>query len=247
MAKFRLAGAAVIAGAALVSGCAWVLPKPSAANTGLGASGTGTACQLDQSEARRNVIDHVTAIGIPSPAAILRTDGRASDRTIRNGDRITLRAFTLADGNHASLGAETATLTVASVGGVGSDPVEIRGDSVVLLQAHDERPTVAAAQKGESDSSSSPTSDEFVIYKADVADPNRPTTCDNILRDGDLVYLRTVVPSAWVEVRDRALQRESQPIRPEAMCRASEQHCYTDRYGGLVCARLANCAASIRH
>ena len=245
MAKLRLAGAAVVAGAAIVSGCAWVLPKPSTASTGVGASGNGTACQLDQSEARRTTIDHVTAIGIPSPAAILRIDGRPSDRTIRNGDRITLRAFTLADGNHASLGAETTFLKVSSVGGVGSDPVEIRGDSVVLLRPQNERSGVAA-QAVEPDSSSSSTSDEFVIYKADVADPNRPTTCDNVLRDGDLVYLRTIVPSAWVEVRDRALHRETQPLTPDSMCRASEQHCYTDRYGGLVCARLATCAASSR-
>ena len=38
---------------------------------------------------------------------------------------------------------------------------------------------------------------DLVIYKADAPDPNRPTTCDRHVRDGDYVFVRAPNQDEW--------------------------------------------------
>jgi hypothetical protein len=233
----------VIAGAALLCGCAWVLPKPTERTTATGASGADATCSIDLSEARRAIVARVDAAGIAVPAIITGADGAPADRTIRNGSLVTLRALPPINDQRTLPATETAPMTISLIGGAGSDPVEIRGESVVRLRPRGESPVATGDIAGAKRPPGSSPADEFVIYKADVPDPNRPTTCDTVLRGGDFVYLRTIVPSTWVEVRDRTLVSATPALTPTAHCRESDQSCYTDPSGGLLCARMPTCVA----
>ncbi len=238
MHRLQLVGIAV---AASLCGCAWIMPRPS--STAAAAIGPGTAsnCRLDLVEARQAALQNIDAAGVAVPTVILRADGPSSDRIIRNGTHVILRSIAAIGDRVASSGTDTAPLTIAPVGGAGSDPVEIRGDAVVQLRSRAPATGVSAVAQA---ATSIATLDEFVIYKADVPDPNRPTSCDNTLRDGDFVYLRTIVPSAWVEVRDGTLVPSTQPSRAVARCSTPDKECYTDRYGSLLCAHVRACSAT---
>ncbi len=227
--------------AASLCGCTWVMPRPSSSAAAAVASGTAANCQLDLVEARQASVRHIDAAGMAMPTVILRADGPSSDRVIRNGTRVILRSIAAVGDRAASSGTETAPLIIAPVGGAGSDPVEIRGDAVVQLRPR--APAVGGNAVARA-AASLTTVDEFVIYKADVPDPNRPTTCDDTLRDGDFVYLRTIVPSAWVEVRDGTLAPSTQPSSAAVRCSTPDRECYTDRYGGLLCAHVRACSAT---
>ena len=46
----------------------------------------------------------------------------------------------------------------------------------------------------------------FVIYKADVTNPNRPSTCDTQIRDGDYAYIRVLELGMWFRVSEGTLK-----------------------------------------
>jgi hypothetical protein len=237
MAKLRLCGVLV---SLLLCSCTAVLPKPSAVGSANVPSGTETQCRLDLSAARQAALNRVAAAGAPIPAIIVRIDAPSADRVIRNGARVMLRSIAALDHQRPPKGSETDPLaiTVTSLGGARSDPVEIFDDSVIRLRAWDPDHDSAQGKRPVA----SPAGEDFVISKADVPDPNRPTTCDAILRDGDFVYLRTLVPSAWVEIHDGVLVSSAPSRMSAAACGNHDERCYTDRYGGLVCTRFSACA-----
>ena len=230
MRRLRFAG---VMAAASLCGCAGMVPGPSATGAAVG-SQSGTACKFDSVDALRATLHHAGAAGMAVPAVILRADGPSSDRVIRNGTRVILRSISDIADQRPPPGSETSPLTIAAVG-IGSDPVELHGDGVVQLQSP---ATSASAPRGASQTPAG----EFVIYKADVPDVHRPTSCDSTLRDGDFVYLRTIPPSAWVEVRDGRLVRSTEAPTAGVPCSAVKNECYTDRYGGLLCTSVDACA-----
>ncbi len=88
----------------------------------------------------------------------------------------------------------------------------------------------------------------LVLYKADVIDPNRWSTCDDRLRDGDYVYIRALKPSTWLTVSDGALQvasleqssQKAAAVRP-AGASAADQRCRTDERNQLLCGWMPSC------
>ncbi len=90
----------------------------------------------------------------------------------------------------------------------------------------------------------------FVLYKADVTNPNRPSTCDARVRDGDYVYIRALEPSTWFSVSDGVLEPaplqlpsasglSELPERPANS--AASQRCRTDERNQLLCGWVAQC------
>lgn len=222
--------------------CAWVLPKPSAGKADAVAAGSQAECRLDLAEARQAAVDRVDAVGAAVPSIVVLADGPNEDRVIRNDSRVMLRSISGVADRRPTRGTETAPMTIVSVGGVAFDPVEIRGESVIRLQAGGAGPLAPGA--GAKPTPTATAAREFVVYKADVPDPNRPSSCDSILRDGDFVYLRTLAPSAWVTVYDGTLAPAADAGPRRTRCGAPQQQCYTDRYGGLVCARFRTCVGA---
>jgi len=226
----------------MVCGCALILPKPTPDGSNVAESRDQERCRIGITDARFTTASRVDAVGVPVTAVIQLADGKSPDRKIRNGSHVILRAVSVTDQSRAIPGAPTVALTLTSIGGAGGDPVDIHSDSVIRLQ-----PSAAAKPASGGRATASPIAtptDDFAIYKADFADPNRPTTCDSILRDGDFVYLRTAVNSAWVEVRDGVLTGTSPGTASAQTCTALARSCYTDRYGGLLCATIPSCVSA---
>lgn len=88
----------------------------------------------------------------------------------------------------------------------------------------------------------------FALYKADVTNPNRPSTCDARVRDGDYVYIRSLEPSTWFRVSHGDLEPASLQL-PSGRAPQSElttgsvtdQRCRTDEGDQLLCGWVAKC------
>ena len=90
----------------------------------------------------------------------------------------------------------------------------------------------------------------FALYKADVTNPNRPSTCDAQVRDGAYVYIRALEPSTWFSVSDGVL--EPAPLQPRLASdpaqlpegpanSVADQRCRTDERDQLLCGWVAQC------
>jgi len=237
MVTLRLCGALA---SAVLCGCAWVLPKPAAAGSAALAPGAESRCRLDLSAARQAALDHVGAAGTPVPVIIARAGGPSTDRLIRNGARVTLGDIAATTQPQSSSAMETGpmTITAAPTGGADADSVPILDGAVIRLRALDAGHALGTVRQR----IAPPAGAELVISKADAPDPNRPTTCDANLRDGDFVYLRTLAPSAWIGIHDRGLGSSAASGSSPEPCANHDERCYTDRYGGLLCARFSACA-----
>jgi hypothetical protein len=213
-----------LAALVLLSGCAWILPKPPVAEAT--AATAAPACTLDLAEARRAYATTVVADGAAEPMILLLGDGPTHDRLVHSGARVVFRSVASLNDPPDLSAPETAPLTIEAPGGASGTSNPILDRSAVRLSPREGVPPAAA---------------EFVIYKADIPNPNRPTSCDAQLRDGDFVYLRAVAPSAWMRVRDGKLGLPAR--RSPGPCAAPQERCYTDRYGGLLCVRYLECPA----
>ncbi|MBS0389481.1 MAG: hypothetical protein JSR15_13465, partial [Proteobacteria bacterium] len=99
--------------------------------------------------------------------------------------------------------------------------------------------------------SESPSIRKVVIYKGDMPDASRPDTCDNRLRDGDYVFVRSAPNATWLDsgaalwlAPDRAATVNSVGSTPPAadvLCFAGPRVCYSDRTGGAMCTWQPRC------
>jgi hypothetical protein len=87
---------------------------------------------------------------------------------------------------------------------------------------------------------------QYLIYKADVPDASQVSTCDQRIRDGDFVYLRTVEPALWVAASASGALSTPNGSAPgpaaQAVCARSEQRCRNNGSGGFVCAWAPVCS-----
>jgi len=230
--------------AALLSGCAGLSPKLPIDDGGPSAASTGTRCRPDLSEVQQAAVDRADTFGMAVPAIIVRASGPSADRAIRSGTLVIIRSIAAISDQRSAYGTETGPLVLRAVGPDGAGPVEILSGAVVGLQSRSTGRLPPDARTDASAATDSRIADRFVIYKADVPDRDRPTSCDTKLRDGDFVYLRRLAPSAWVEIRDGILTSSVPTLSAAAPCDALEQDCYTDRYGRLLCTRFRTCAVT---
>ena len=235
--SMRLIGAVVLS---LLSGCAWVLPKPSRPPPPPQAAVAAyAACTLELTEARKNRSTSLYGAGAARPLILSLADGPGSDRVIRDGSAIVLRRAA-GGGGKTARASESMQARIEAAGTRSGMHDTIEDQGVVRL-----RPRATAPGPGNevaADAGSPALVDrDFLVFKADTPDPNRPTSCDPLLRDGDFLYLQSVRPNTWVSVSGGTLVAEAARAPDGSPCQAPKETCYTDRYGGMLCVNYFEC------
>jgi len=92
----------------------------------------------------------------------------------------------------------------------------------------------------------------LVIVKADVPEARNPRTCDNQLRNGDFVFVRTFSPPIWLgatatgelAVTTKQLDLQTDPIRTTipSQCTAITERCRYNTRSGRRCVWAPACA-----
>ncbi len=220
MSRRRIAALAL---AFILHGCAWVLPKPSLPPPQIAGS---AACTLDLAEARKAESGALLANRVGEPLTITLADREPGDRGIHVSTPIILRG--------TPRGGDGPVLTIAAVDGRTAPLVPVRDGSIVRLGT-------ASAGAGAGASAAAGLT-AFHLLKADTPSPNRPTTCDALVRDGDFVLLQTIDASAWIGLRSGALTALGRPGGDGAACHTARERCETDRGGSPVCVNYYACA-----
>jgi hypothetical protein len=223
----------------LLTGCSWVLPKPSQPPPTEAVATADAACTLERIEARKARSASLAGLGAAQPLIISLEDGSNADHAIRGGNAVVLRRA-VDEGNQAPREQErvpafivtVATNTRAHDGIEDQSVVRLRSRSSLFREGND-----AGAARGFAPLKGG----DYVIFKADTPNPNRPSTCDAHLRDGDFVYLKSVSQNTWVGARNGAPVIQDAHAPDGAPCRTPRDVCYTDRYGGMLCANYFEC------
>jgi hypothetical protein len=254
-----------LAGVALLGGCSWILPHPSVVPDRRIAE-----CSLGVLQARKELPKTRSAAGMPSPLIIRDGSRRGEDRLIRSGQSVYFVATRHDEELLRNYGPDMSRHLISIDPAVPPPPTSLwqietldpKGNplasgalmsdpSIVRLR------NVAAAgylefgNNAQTPSAPLDRATEFALYKADVPDSTRPTTCDAQIRDGDFVFLQAVEPSTWVNVTDAGafyvtpLPTRELPApadsRRNPRCAQDEERCHTDQIGGLVCAWAPVC------
>jgi hypothetical protein len=255
----------VLAGLALLSGCSWILPHPSAVSDKRLAE-----CPLGVLQARKDLPKAISATGIPSPLIIRDRSRSGEDRLIRSGQSVyfvatqhdvdLLRNFGPDMSRHLISIDPAVPLPPTSLWQiealdphgkpVASDAL-LSDPSVVRLRNVAAAGYLEFAKNAQTLTAPLDRATRFALYKADVPDSTRPTTCDAQIRDGDFVFLQAVEPSTWINVTDTGafyvtpLTSRESPAPADSSrnprCAQDEERCHTDQNGGLVCAWAPMC------
>jgi len=239
MSFIRLSSAVVLC---ILAGCALVLPRPSRPPPRPPAAEVAyDACTLELTELRKSRSTSIHGAGAAQPLIIELAAGPSADHAIRDGTSVVLRLAAGAGGrpDHEK------NVVVASVEAVGAgrglhDGVQDQD----VIRLHVQRASGGPDRTTEAESVSRAMMEGgFVLFKADTPNPNRPSSCDARLRDGDFIFLQTPSRSGWVVVKGGMLVEGRRGTQPESECRESRESCYTDRYGGVLCANYFECPA----
>jgi hypothetical protein len=254
--KYYSARSMAAIGLTLLGGCSWFLPHPEKSSNIIGDADTPQdgRCSLAVAQARKSLFGQIVAAGVPKPL-IVHAQFASSNRDIRNGQSIYFVASTrdtdpprefAGVSRHQSKGEPTAHSEMWQLKNLNRDGEAAAGDTVLLDRALIElRELQGGAEPPRAELS------RFIIYKADVPDPTRPTTCDAQIRDEDFVFMRALDPSTWAGVTATG-SLEVQRGRPGRTtvpdgsnknpdCAREEERCHTDAHGGLVCAWAPVC------
>ncbi|MGA9027825.1 MAG: hypothetical protein WB440_17365 [Steroidobacteraceae bacterium] len=253
----------------LLGACAWVLPRPDDTPAEISGSRPDLdQCSLDVTQSRKTFPEQTDADGVPEPLMIRDQSRSGASRIISNGHLIyflltrhdpePFRNYGPDMSRHMVRPDPPGPLPLSSVwridaerndGPQGEEPLLDR--SIVRLV----RPDAAGYLRFETGSQTLAASADraslFMLYKADVPDATRPSTCDGQIRDGDFVYLRQVSPSLWIDAADDGVL-SAKPVPPgrgvapagsrgDPRCARDEERCHTDEGGGLVCAWAPIC------
>ena len=235
--SMRLIGALILS---LVSGCAWVLPRPSRPPPPPEAAVAAyAACTLELTEARKNRSTSLHGAGAARPLIINLADGPSTDHVIRDGSAVALRRAA-GGGGEATRASASMQALIQAAGTLSGTHDTIEDQGVIRF-----RPRATAPGPGSeaaADAGSPALADrDFLVFKADTPNPNRPASCDPLLRDGDFVYLQSVRPSMWVTVSGGTLVAQGARAPDGSPCQAPKETCYTDRYGGMLCVNYFEC------
>jgi len=211
--------------ATTLGGCAWILPKPSAQPADTEPS---AACTLDLVEQRKARSGVLRTNRTAEPLIISLAAGHPRARGIYAGDDIRLRG--------TSRAVAAALLAIESVDGLAGPSVAVRDGSIVSIAS---RPS--ASVNGAPGASTAPIVTDFRVLKADTPSPNRPTSCDDLIRDGDYVLLESVAANTWVGLRKGVMVSLDTATRVGPACHEAREQCYTDRAGALLCTNYVAC------
>jgi hypothetical protein len=246
--------AALLVGVPLLDGCSLVLPHPSAAPPDRGIE----ECSLDVLEYRRQLPNRIAAQGVAVPV-IVRHATPDDERLLRSGQAIYFvdthpqaDASQSDSGDRQMISMHTSHLPKDSSIWIleavdkadGASPeasavsdralIRLRSSKGGYLRLVDGQPSVSANLENAS---------RLVVYKIDVPDSTRPTSCDERLRDGDFVFLEALEPNRWLDSSsDGTLRSIPANDSNAAPCVQERQRCYTDERGGLACAWGPKCS-----
>lgn len=252
----------------MACGCSWVMPHPARSSSVIGDADTPRdgRCSLAVAQDRRLLPDGIAATGLPS-ALIIHADFASAPniRTISNGQAVAFEASTRdADpprnygpemNRHGIAGPAPPRSTswrievVDSQGNVpAADAALTNGSRFALREAQGSQYLRLAPKAG---STTVPRAEAslFIVYKADIPDSTRPTTCDETIRDEDFVFLRATAPSAWASLNQQGglgiseamAGKPASDSHSNPLCARQEERCRTDSKGGLICVSAPVC------
>jgi hypothetical protein len=239
----------------ILNGCSLVLPHPSEVPPDRGIE----QCSLDTLQYRRQVPMKVAAQGVAVPM-IVRHVTPGPDRLLRNGqsiyfndthphtdaapnqdlgDRVLISLSPLISPKESSIwileAVEKESGTTAADSLVSNRAlIRLRASNGGYFRIVDGHPQISADVAEAS---------RLVVYKIDVPDSTRPTSCDEQLRDGDFVFLEALEPGLWLDSSaDGTLRGASGSNSSAAECVQERQRCYTDDHGATTCAWAPKCS-----
>jgi hypothetical protein len=238
---WRWAPAACVA---WLAGCSWVLPHPSEPPP----DRELVQCPLDLAQARKDLPVTVAQRGTPALLIIRMSSAQSTGRSIHNGQTVyfvaTHHDVTPALSLPAAPAAPGSIWQVEAIdssGGPLAPDSPLSDASLVRLQNPTNQRYLSLANDAQSFSDRG-QAESFSLFKADVPDSTRPSTCDTQLRDGDFVFVRTVARQSWVGVSDTGQLFTSPGDGRNPQCAQQEERCLTDQRGGLVCAWTPACS-----
>ena len=176
----------------VIAGC--VLPEPLIDHRGgqPADSGKSISCPIEEVQASKGLPRLSGIAGIATPF-VIRDNSSGADRLVRSGESVSFELN--AHGMPANAALSLYLETLDSSGRLLDDGTPLSDGSIVRLR--DEQGTALVGSDTRK-RVALPEASLLVLVKTDVPDPTRPTTCDDQLRDGDFVFLRTLNPSAWL-------------------------------------------------
>ena len=250
-----------------LSGCSLFLPHPDKSTSILGNAETPRdgRCSLAVVQDRKGLTRQIDAASVPV-ALLIHAQSSHSMREIRNHQSIYFEAsrrdadrpriYSPEMNRHEP--SSPAPNTPAPSWRIESiDSRDTEGDAVLmsgslfeLLDPQRQEYLLLGSETGDTLVSRAQGS-RFMVYKADVPDPTRPTTCDEQIRDEDFVFMREVTRSTWVHVSaagtlniheiagGKMLHPNGSSQNPD--CTREEERCHNDSRGGLTCAWVPVC------
>jgi hypothetical protein len=228
-------------------------------------------CPLDVARTRKELPQKMQARGAPALLIIRENSPNHADRLIRNGQAIFFVATRHDEERTRGVEPSRSRQVVSREPAVPPAPASIwrietfdsSGGALaidsLLLDASFVRlrnPSAAGYLRLVDDAQSiSPLGQatSFTLFKADVPDSTRPTTCDAQIRDADFVFVQSVAPRNWIGVSDAGellvrhfpitgQSSSSQDIGYPVCAQEEEERCLNDKDGELVCAWAPLCA-----
>jgi hypothetical protein len=236
----------------ILSGCSWFLPHPEKTSNVIGDADTPRdgRCSLAVAQNRRLQPGQVIAYGVPKLLIIRVQSPSATTREVRIGRSVYFDPST----REAHPPTEHALWRVDSVQNTGNEISEdavLTDGSIFLLREPQGSGYLQMGSNAARLAVRRAEASRFIILKADVPDPTRPTTCDEQIRDEDFVFMRVLAPSTWVSVAATGTLQVQPALAGERpapggsntnpLCAREEEHCHTDSRGGLVCAWAPVC------
>lgn len=239
-----VAGTATIASLVLSGGCALFFPHPNQESNVIGDADAPQdgRCSLAVAQIRKSLPAQIVADGIPTPLIIHSPSATATHRGIDSGQSVYFETLTRsADAPPMSSPWLWQIESVDSTGAAVSGGGLIITGGVVNLRTHQATGYLKLDQT--TNETKRNEASRFILYKADVPDATRPTTCDEQVRDQDFVFIGAVDSNAWVTVSDAGVlsARYALPVGirttsgSHPLCTREEEQCHTGPRGGLVC------------
>jgi hypothetical protein len=244
----------LLACVAWLSGCSLIFPKPAETPPDRGFE----QCPLGLAQSRKDLTQVITADGAPTPLLIHYETRMGNDRVVKNGQLIYFMATRHDADPPRNYGPEmnrhiiprelpvtaaTSKWHIEAVDPNGrplppdapvsdGDTLRLRNESggYLMLGARGQETVPDAAQAA-----------LLTLYKVDVPDSTRPSTCDDKIRDGDFVFVLAAPPGIWVNAAPDAALYVQPMGKANPHCVQEEERCYQDAGGGFVCAWAPVC------
>ncbi len=234
-----------------VCACSMILPRPLTLEDPAGDSLDTGRCSLELDRSRQVAACAISAAGAPELITIRLSTRSSPDHGIRDRSLVEFASGPSPVETSYPLGGKWRVDLMHTASPSPSPHQLADGDLIYLWNVTAHRYLrVSSSERAVADARHRSDASIFALYKADVTNPNRPSTCDDHVRDGDYVYVRALEPSTWFGIPDGAFQATSpQPpsqggqrvLTEGASTSASDQSCRTDERNQLLCGWVPHC------